>query len=256
MVITASVSGTSLSATTGVTVTDGGTVGTGAVDVSVSPPVIIANGSDEAHVTVVVRDANLNPAADSTLVKLCAGERFIDEDGNGYWSQGIDSLVYDANENGEWDAAGIIPSTAYTGGGIGTASVDFTAGNEAGTFYIKATVDDGGITGSDDVSIQINPNAELHSIFLAAELMNLVVKHTGGIETANLYATGYDINGNRVPEGMAITFTILDGPDGGEFVGTDPTAPSATCADEQSRRRDGADSLRYHCRNNQDSRLC
>ena len=57
--------------------------------------------------------------------------------------------------------------------------------------------------------------------------MNLVVKHTGGIETANLYATGYDIFGNPVPEGMNITFTILDGPDGGEFVGTDASATEA-----------------------------
>ncbi|MEW6412144.1 MAG: hypothetical protein AB1483_06670 [Candidatus Zixiibacteriota bacterium] len=227
-VITVSASGTSLTANVGVTITEEGTTGSGTVDVSVSPQVIIANGTDEAHVTVVVRDANMNPAADSTLVKLCAGEKFDDIDGNGYWSSGIDTLIYDANDNDTWDAAGIIPSVAYTGGGIGTASVDFTAGNVTGTYYIKATVDDGGVIGSDDASIQLNPNTELHSIFLAAEVINLQVKACGGIETANLYATGYDVNGNSVPEGMAITFMILDGPDGGEFLGTDPTASEAT----------------------------
>ncbi len=225
--ITATISGTSTNGTAWVSVTQTGQTGTGAVNMTVSPSLLFADGEDTARVTIVVSDGNGDPAPDNTLVKICAGEKFVDKDGNGYWSEGIDSLVYDNNGNGTWDAVGNIPSTAYTGGGTGTAAVDFVSGTKSGTFYIKATVDEGGISGSAEQSIQLNPAAELHSIFLAAELMNIVVSQTGGIETCELYATGYDIYGNPVPEGMAITFTILSGPDGGEFLGDDPLATEA-----------------------------
>ncbi|UCD63535.1 MAG: hypothetical protein JSW34_12435 [Candidatus Zixiibacteriota bacterium] len=225
--ITASVEGTASTGTANVTVTEEGETGSGSVSMTVNPTLLFANGEDTSRVTVLVRDANANPAPESTLVKLCAGEKFVDEDGNGYWSEGIDSLVYDLNENGEWDAVGILPSVAYTSGATGTASVDFVSGERAGTYYIKATVDESGIEGSDEQSVQLNPEAVLHSIYLASDSINLVVAHTGGIETADLRAIGYDIHGNTVPEGMSITFTIVSGPDGGEFLGTDPLATEA-----------------------------
>jgi hypothetical protein len=44
------------------------------------------------------------------------------------------------------------------------------------------------------------------------------VRHTGGIETTNMYAICYDVNGNRVPEGQAVDFVITDGPGGGENI--------------------------------------
>jgi len=226
--VTATVSGTSISATAFVTVTEEGTAGSGSVSMTINPTVLAATGEDTARVTVLVRDANANPAADNTLVKLCAGEKFVDKDGNGYWSTGIDSLVFDNNGNGQWDAVGSIPSTAYTAGGNGTATADFISGTNAGTYYIKATVDEGGISAATEQSITLNASAELHSIVLASELISIAVRQTGGIETADLYATGYDIHGNRVPEGMEITFTITDSPDGGEFIGTDSLAATAT----------------------------
>ncbi|UCG62116.1 MAG: hypothetical protein JSV52_02175 [Candidatus Zixiibacteriota bacterium] len=225
--VTAAISGSSTNGSAWLTVVESGQTGFGEVNMTVSPSLLFADGEDTARVTIVVSDANGDPAADNTLIRICAGEKFVDKDGNGYWSEGIDSLVYDNNANGTWDAVGNIPSTAYTGAGTGTASVDFVSGTKAGTFYIKATVDEGGITGSDEQSVQLNPAAELHSIYLAAERMNIVVSQTGGIETSELHATGYDINGNLIPEGIAITFTILDGPDGGEFLGDDPLATEA-----------------------------
>jgi hypothetical protein len=220
--ITATVSGSNTSGTAWVTVAEEGQTGSGTVSLTVSPSLLFADGEDTARVTVVVSDVNGNPAPDNTLVKICAGEKFVDLDGNGYWSEGIDSLVYDNNSNDQWDAVGSVPSTAYTGGGNGTASVDFVSGTRAGTYYIKATVDEGGIQGSAEQSVQLNPSTELHSIFLAAEEISIAVSQTGGIETADLYATGYDVNGNTVPEGLSITFTILSGPDGGEYLGDDP----------------------------------
>jgi len=219
--IAATVSGTSVFGTVGVTVTQSQQAGSGNVEISVSPSLLLANGSDTSVVTITVRDDLGQPAPDSTMVRITAGEKFVDVDENGYWSEGIDSLVFDANDNDQWDAVGLIPSTAFTaGGGTGQAVVNYIAGNDALTVYIKATVDDNGIQGSADRSIQLSPDASINSIYLASDSINLVVKQTGGIESALLYATGYDINGNPVPEGLTINFIITDGPGGGEHLGT------------------------------------
>jgi len=154
------------------------------------------------------------------VVKLVAGEGFVDVDGNGYWSEGIDTLKYDANGNEIWDSYGTIPATATITGGTGQVVVNFVSGEEAATVYIKATVDEGGIVGSAEMSVEISPNATLHSIYLASDSVSLSVKGTGGIETSTLRATGYDIYGNPVPEGQPIYFSILDGPGGGEQLDT------------------------------------
>jgi adhesin/invasin len=218
--ITVSVNGTSISGSIDITVTESQQSGSGNVDVSVSPSLLLANGSDTSVVTITVRDDMAQPAPDSTLIKIVAGEKFVDLDENGYWSEGIDSLVFDANNNGQWDAIGLIPSTAITSGGTGTAVVNFISGNDAQTVYIKATVDDNGIKGSGEASLQLSPNATINSIFLASDSINLSVKQTGGIETALLYALGLDENGNPVPAGLTINFIITDGPGGGEHLGT------------------------------------
>lgn len=218
--ISAAISGTSVAGTVGVTVTQSQQTGSGNVEISVSPGLLLANGSDTSVVTITVRDATEQPAPDSTLVKLAAGEKFVDVDENGYWSEGIDSLVFDANGNGQWDAVGLIPSTALISGGAGEAVVNYIAGNDAFTVYIKATVDDNGIQGCADQSIQLSPDATIGSIYLASDSINLVVKQTGGIESALLYATGYDINGNAVPEGLTINFIITDAPDSVVRLGT------------------------------------
>ncbi len=217
--IEAALVGGSVSSTATVTVTQSQQAG-GNVTISVSPSLILANGSDTSVVTITVRDQSGQPAPDSTLVKLTAGEKFEDIDGNGYWSSGIDSLVYDANDNGQWDALGLIPSTALVTGGLGQAQVNYIAGYDALTVYIKATVDDNGIEGTAEQSIQLSPDATVNSIYLSSDSINLVVKQTGGIESALLYATGYDVNGNTVPEGLTINFIIVDGPGGGEHLGT------------------------------------
>ena len=214
--ISASLSGVSLSGTVGVNVTEDSQSGSGNIEITVSPSLLLANGSDTSVVTITVQDNAGQPAPDATLVKVTAGEKFVDIDENGYWSEGIDSLVFDANANGQWDAIGLIPSTALTAGGAGQAVVNYIAGNDALTVYIKATVDDNGIQGSADRSIQLAPDASINSIYLASDSINLVVKQTGGIESALLYATGYDINANAVPEGLTINFIITDGPGGGE----------------------------------------
>ncbi len=203
-----------------VTVEDTQQSGSGNVDIDVSRSLLLANGSDTASVTVTVRDELGQIATDSTVVKLTAGEKFVDIDGNGYWSQGIDSLVFDANSNGQWDGIGFIPSTALVSGGDGNVTVDYISGNDAFTVYVKATVNDNGIDGSAEASIQLASNTEVFSIYLQSDSIQLSVKGTGGIETGLIHAKAYDVNGNTVPEGLPINFYILDGPGGGEHLGT------------------------------------
>ncbi len=218
--LSASVSGSTYSGSTGVTISQSAQTGSGNVDMTITPSLLLANGVDTAQVTIAVRDGSGQPAPAGTVVRFTAGERFIDNDENGYWSPGIDSLVYDANANGQWDAFGLIPSTATIAGTAGTVTVNYIAGNDAMTVYLKATVNDNSIVGNVEKSLQLTPNATVNSIFLASDSINLVVKQTGGIESALLTATGYDINGNAVPEGIVVNFIITDGPGGGEHLGT------------------------------------
>ncbi len=216
--ITADVTGSTLTRSVGLSIQQGqqGT-GTGNVNMTVSPSLIRANGVDSATVRVTVRDALGQTAPESTAVKLTAGEKFVDLDANGYWSNGVDSLVFDANANGSWDALGLIVSAAYTDD-EGVVTTKYYAGNDAFTVYIKATVNDQGITGFAEVPLQLTPNATVNSIYLASDSMNLSVKQTGGIETGIIRAIAYDINGNEVPEGLPINFIITDGPNGGEHL--------------------------------------
>jgi len=220
VLVTASVVGEGISDNINIQVAEGGTGGTGNLTISATQTLLVADGHDTSAVTVAVRDELGQPAPDGTLVKFVAGERFVDVDGNGYWSENIDSLVFDANGNDQWDSYGLIPSTATITGGAGQVVVNYVSGQEAYTVYIKASVDEGGIVGFAELSVQVSPNAVLHSIYMASDSLSLSVQSTGGIETSTLRATGYDIYGNLVPEGQPIYFAILDGPGGGEHLDT------------------------------------
>ena len=215
--ITASVAGGSAS-TTPVTIQSAQSSGSGNISVNVSSSLLLADGATNATVTVTVRDALSNPAPDGTVVRLAAGEKFIDVDGNGYWSAGIDSLVFDVNGNGNWDANGTIPATATVAGGAGAAVITYTSGTTASTVYIHASVDDGAFSGDMEASIQLTPDAAVNSIYLDADSIHLAVKQTGGFETTKLNARCFDLNGNPVPEGITVSFVITDGPGGGENI--------------------------------------
>ncbi len=220
--ITCTVGGGATSGTTAMSVTTSTQSGTGGnVGISASPTVIFAGGTDTSVVTIVVRDANGQPAPDSTLVKLTAGEQFIDIDGNGYWSAG-DSLLVDANNNGIWDAIGAIsPIPAFTSGGTGQVTVNYISGSEPTSVFIKATVDENGISGTIETPILLTPDATIASIYMNSDSVSLVIKGTGGIETSVLFATGYDYLGNPVPEGLPIIFSIIDNPYNPLFPGND-----------------------------------
>ncbi len=205
--------------------------GDGNVNIQVTPNLLLANGIDSAIVSIVVRDGLGQLVPDSTLVRVTAGEKFVDVDGNGYWSPGTDSLVFDANANGMWDAIGVISSSARTVDG--SATVVFHSGNDAQTVYIKVSVNEGGITGEAEVSLQLSPDATPDFIYLLSDSVQLSVAQTGGIEVATLYATVYDVNANPVPEGITVNFYILDGPGGGEHLGTVDQGPYEATTNSQ-----------------------
>ncbi|RKX23460.1 MAG: hypothetical protein DRP51_00185 [Candidatus Zixiibacteriota bacterium] len=196
----------------------------GNIDLVVVPTIILADGSSTSQLTITIRDQAGDPAPDSTMVKLTAGEKFVDLDANGYWTEGVDSLVYDGNGNDTWDAIGYIPATAYVTGGAGQVIIAYTAGTEATTVYFTITVDESsGITGYAETSIQLTPDASVASIVMGADDIHLAVKRTGGMETSTIRAVGYDAYGNTVPEGITMSFIITDGPDNsddGERLGT------------------------------------
>lgn len=229
--LTATVSGTA-SKSVAISVVSNPQNGSGNVDLVVSPTLLLADGSSTSQVTITVRDANNQPAPDSTIVKLVAGEKFDDIDGNGFYTSGVDSVIYDAIPNGRWDPIGLIPSTVVTAGGNGQALVNYTSGTEAVTVYIKATIN-GNITGDAETSIQLTPDASIASISLMTDKMHIAVKTTGGTENAKLFATGYDSNGNPVPEGLQMSFIITDGPGGGEHLGAVGYGPYVATTNSQ-----------------------
>jgi len=186
----------------------------GQITVSVTPLLLTANNADSANVLITATNTNGTPISDGTTIFLCAGERFLDRDKDGYFTRGVDSLIYDINANDQWDPIGSIPASTVTSGG--TASVYYRAGNQATTVYIRATMIDSGVVSYAEVSAKLNPNTTVASISLTHHFEDLRVKGVGGIEWSNVIATAYDEFGNTVPEGIPIAFTIASGPNGGE----------------------------------------
>lgn len=231
--VSANIEGTSMTGVRAITITNAPQTGSGNVTISVSPSLLLANGADTSLVSVTVRDAQAQPAPNGTTVKLTAGEKFVDLDGNGYWTPNVDSLVFDANPNGQWDAIGFISSTATVAGGAGVATASYVSGSSALTVYVKATVDDNGITGNGEVQLQLSPDATINSIYLNSDSIQLAVKGTGGIETGFIHATCYDSKGNRVPENIAVNFIITDGPGGGEHLENVGYGPYAAVTNTQ-----------------------
>jgi len=176
----------------------------------ITPTSLPANGDTTATVIASVTDINGNPVPDGTIVCFVAGEKFEDINGDGYFTPNIDSLVYDTNGNGEWDAIGSIPLTEVTT--AGQATVSYTAGRRAEVVYIKAT---SGVA-YEECPVRLNPLREINSITLDVDSPSIQVKGTGGDEICEITATGFDRFDNPVPQGLEITFKILRGPNGGE----------------------------------------
>ncbi|MFH2056323.1 MAG: Ig-like domain-containing protein [bacterium] len=195
----------------------------GLVSVQVVPQILIANGTDQATVSISAVDSEGAPVEDGTIIYLTAGERFEDRNQDGYWSNNVDSLIFDGNANHSWDPIGTIPSTATTSGG--SATVSYIAGNQATTVYIRATVIEGEVVDFAEASVKLNPSTTVANITLTHEFEDLRVRGVGGIEWTEITATAFDEHGNRVPDGVDISFTIAAGPGGGEKIQNEGYGP-------------------------------
>jgi len=193
-------------------VTSGGTIKP--LEIEVSPTLLPADGISICTVKVTVSDTTGNLAEDGTVVKFVAGEKFEDTNGDGYFTEGIDQLKYDVNQDGRWNPIGFIPSYALTENG--EVEVNYVAGLRTGTAYIKVTSEPGGSFLQEDVSLLLVPTDAVAYIVLIPDRSKIQVRGTGGVEATQVRAICYDDNGNRVGADWPVEFYIINGPGGGE----------------------------------------
>jgi hypothetical protein len=193
-------------------VTSGGTIRP--LDIEVSPGWLPADGISSASVKVKVSDTTGTPAEDGTVVRFAAGEQFNDVDRDGYYTEGIDELKYDVNQDERWNAIGFIPSYALTQDG--EVQVTYTAGLRTGTAYIKVTSEPDRNMLQEDVNLLLVPTDTVAYIVLLPDDAKVQVRGTGGAEATQIRAICYDDNGNRVSVDWSVEFYIINGPGGGE----------------------------------------
>ncbi len=203
--------------------TNAATNDNGQIVLTIAPALMQADGRSTATVVARVSNQTGTPMPDSTPVRFAAGEKFIDVNGDGMFTQNVDSLKYDADGNGRWDPIGTIDPIVYTRSGQVAAT--YTAGNTSGLVYIKATMGQPGHTVAGEISLSLTSNDSVYSINLTPDWQRIQVRGTGGIEWVTLLATAFDAHGNTAPEGLAIDFNITAGPGGGEAINGDPIGP-------------------------------
>lgn len=184
------------------------------LSIEIVPVVLPADGFSSSQVKVTISDTLGNLAEDSTLVKFIVGEKFEDVDADGYFTEGIDELEYDANQDGRWNPMGFIPYYAFTKDG--EVTVDYVAGLRTGTAYIKVTANVDGYLIQDDASLLLVPTDSVAYIVLMPDDPKIQVPGTGGVEATQIRAVCYDHYANRAGEGFPVEFYIISGPDGGE----------------------------------------
>ncbi len=184
------------------------------LDIEITPTWLPADGISTSTVKVTVSDTTGNLAEDGTVVKFAAGEKFEDTDGDGYFTEGIDELRYDVNQDGRWNPMGFIPSYVLTENG--EVEVTYVAGLRTGTAYIKVTSEPGGDFLQEDVSLLLVPTDTVAYIVLIPDQAIIQVRGTGGVEATQIRAICYDDNGNRVGADLPVEFYIINGPGGGE----------------------------------------
>jgi hypothetical protein len=190
------------------------TVSTEPLTIEITPDVLPADGLSTGEIEVTVRDASGFLAEDGTVVKFTAGERFNDVDEDGYFTEGVDELTSDANQNGEWDPIGFIPLYAATTDG--EVNVTYIAGFRTGTAHIKVTTELDGDLLQDDATLLLVPTDSVAYIVLMPDDPIVQVRGTGGVEATQVRAMLYDDNGSRVGKDFPVEFYIIYGPEGGE----------------------------------------
>jgi len=193
------------------------------IEIEITPSWLPADGISTSIIKATITDSTGTLVEDSTMVKFVAGEEFDDVDGDGYFTEGIDNLIHDTNQDGKWNPIGAIPAYAFTQSGV--AQVTYTAGFRTGTAYIKASADLGSQQLQEQSQILLVPTDTVAYIVLTSDRSTIQVKGTGGVEAAQITATCYDDNGNRVGKDFPVEFYIIDSPGGGEALNGDIVTP-------------------------------
>lgn len=184
------------------------------LQIQITPSLLPADGISTSQVTVSVSDSSGNLAPNGTVVKFAAGEKFTDVDHDGYFTDGIDKLEFDVNQDGKWNQIGFIPAYALTNNG--EVTVTYVAGLRTGTSYIKVTAEPEGDFLQEDANLLLIPTDSVAYIVLTTDEAKIQVRGTGGTEATQIRAVCYDDNGNRVGADFPVEFYIINGPDGGE----------------------------------------
>ncbi len=184
------------------------------LSIEITPAVLPADGISTSQIKVTVSDTTGDLAEDGTVVKFCAGEKFDDTDRDGYFTEGVDELTSDANQDGKWNPIGFVPSYALTDDG--EVAVTYIAGLRTGTAYIKVTSYLDGHLIQDDADLLLVPTDSVAYIVLMPDQPVIQVRGTGGVEATQIRAICYDDNGNRVGADFPVEFYIVFGPNGGE----------------------------------------
>ncbi len=215
--ITATISGSGTQQTLQLNVGEGA-ANIGIISTDYMTYTMLGNGIDVTNIVVTIKDSDGNNAPDNTMIRVIAGERFVDVNKDGLWTEGTDSLVYDLNNNGTWDAIGTISATAFTSGG--TVTVPYVASAESGTSYVLLTVDDNNIQASVEVTVLLVANSSIDADPDKTLLL------ANGIDVATFTMTVKDGLDSAVADGTVIQlvageeFRDVDG-NGRWSVGTD-----------------------------------
>jgi hypothetical protein len=154
---------------------------------------IPADGASTTDLTItVMRDGR--PSANEVVI-LAAGELFNDKDHNGVYDD-TDDILGDGRTVGVWDAIGQIPASVTTGSD-GTATATYTADDETGEVFIKATIGD---VWFDYVISLHGEEAELLLEVMPSEMP------ANGLHNATIKATVIDWQGQPI-QGKMVRFT-------------------------------------------------
>jgi len=189
-------------------------VSTKPLSIEITPAVLPADGVSTGQIKVTVRDTSGYLAEDGTVVKFTAGEKFDDVDEDGYFTEGVDELTSDANQDGKWNPIGFVPLYALTDDG--EVTVTYVAGFRTGTAHVKVTTNLDGELLQDDADLLLVPTDSVAYIVLMPDQPRIQVRGTGGVEATQIRAICYDDNGNRVGADFPVEFYIIFGPNGGE----------------------------------------
>ncbi|MBU2690323.1 MAG: hypothetical protein KJ970_05285 [Candidatus Eisenbacteria bacterium] len=181
------------------------------MDLAMTPNELPADGNADAYVVATVTDPQ-GAAVSGKLVRFEVGEPFVDIDGDGYFTPGIDTYQ-DLNENGQWDSAGQVQTSANTLND-GKAAVTFVAGYEPGSYTLVAsTRDSRAETSLYLLDLPPVARAELEDLSWKKYFANGVDRDTLGINVWD--ASGQPLPGQKIKLVMGEKFT--DNDDDGRF---------------------------------------